>query len=515
MIEEVGSYRGRVLAERYQLQELIGSGSMGAVYRAWDRQREQACAVKLLHGHAARQDAAMLRFHDEMRLVVRLCHPHIVDMYDQGETGDGAMFLVMELLKGQDLQTLLQAEPTLTLARTQELVRQVGSALHTVHLSGIVHRDIKPRNIFLVKGVSRDGTSSTHVKVIDFGQAKILNAQSLWRRSDGLIIGTPEYLPPEAWRGDSRNIDSRADQWALAVVTYRMLTGRLPFDSGLNTIALAHEIQERMPPAASSLAEGIPEHVDAALMRALAKDKEQRFRSINDFVRALHGRTLASAAVERNDQRAAELRLQIRETQVKQPGQTAQPKDTLRRSIIISTRQLPTKPETISRADIKEDSSTWVRMLPLLSTAVKRPFTLPQVTRISKRSILSWWPGAATLVVTCGLLCAALGARLLDTHEAAVHDLSLQVGEAAYPDSPSVAAKNQPPAAASSAAASKAMSEFSLSMPFYQSPHPQRLQVWDTETNDWVGWIEDVGCQNSRNQPVRTVAPRKHRQPIP
>jgi len=120
---------------------------MGAVYRAWDLLREQACAVKLLRLQVATRESIVIRFCDEARIVARLCHPSIVELYDQGEDPDGTLFLVMELLHGQDLYAYLRAKPRLPLCRVLEIVRQIGSALHTVHLSGVVHRDIKPRDV--------------------------------------------------------------------------------------------------------------------------------------------------------------------------------------------------------------------------------------------------------------------------------------------------------------------------------------------------------------------------------
>ena len=138
---------GRTLHERYRIEERIGSGSMGAVYRAWDRRREQACAVKLLRLHVASRESVVVRFCDEARIIARLCHPGIVELYDQGEEPDGTLFLVMELLRGQDLYEHLRLKPRLPLPRVLEIIRQIGSALHTVHLTGVVHRDIKPRNV--------------------------------------------------------------------------------------------------------------------------------------------------------------------------------------------------------------------------------------------------------------------------------------------------------------------------------------------------------------------------------
>ena len=198
--------RGRVLRQRFRLDNVIGEGAMGAVYRAWDLHADRACAVKMLRPDTVRNQGAAVRFCDEARIIAHLYHPHIVEMIEFGEERDGALFLAMELLSGMDLHTFLMREPHIPLPRALELVRQIGSALHCMHLAGVVHRDIKPRNIFLTQ---LDDGAPGWVKVIDFGLSKVSDASS--RGSDGLIIGTPEYLPPEAWNGRSRDVDPRAD----------------------------------------------------------------------------------------------------------------------------------------------------------------------------------------------------------------------------------------------------------------------------------------------------------------
>ena len=275
-------FGGRVLKQRFRLDERIGTGSMGAVYRAWDLRIERCCAVKLLRPDLTKQSAIVVRFLDEAKIISRLYHPNIVEMIEFGEDHDGILFFVMEFLSGQDLHTLLQRESQLSPQRTIDIVRQVGSALHSMHLANVVHRDIKPRNVFIVQDES---SKSPTAKVIDFGLSKWLDGQD--RASDGLLIGTPEYLPPEAWSGQSRFVDARADQWALGVMTYRMLTGRLPFESRDDPAALAYEIRTRNPRSMRDLSPDIPEHVEQAVARALAKEKEHRFASVCEFVREL------------------------------------------------------------------------------------------------------------------------------------------------------------------------------------------------------------------------------------
>lgn len=340
---------GRVLAERYRLGACIGTGAMGAVYCAQDLQHDRTCAVKVMQAREPLENAAVMRFLDEARLLSRLCHPNVVEIYDSGETEDGILFLVMELLAGHDLDVLLKRQPRLPLQQTLDIALQVASGLHTVHLSGIVHRDIKPRNIFLVpsdgqqSAPNNDSTSQRcshyQVKIIDFGLAKTLASHGWIRGSDGLLIGTPEYLPPESWWGVSQHVDTRADQWALAVIVFRMLSGQLPFECADGTLMLGREIQQRPPRSLRALVPDVPVHVEEALNRALCKDKDGRFANVLDFMRALRRlpqspqapliagpfasmETLRVRVSERQVAQTEELTARVRETQ---PLKTEEP----------------------------------------------------------------------------------------------------------------------------------------------------------------------------------------------
>jgi serine/threonine-protein kinase len=284
----IASQLGRVLFGRFRIDSLIATGSMGAVFSAWDSERQEPCAVKLLLPTDKKQQQQMVnqRFVDEARLISQLCHPNIVEVWNHYEEPDGTLYLVMELLRGQDLYTVLRTQGSLPLPQVLQIVKQVGSALHTVHLAGMVHRDIKPKNIILLDDSESPGAAS--VKVIDFGLAKLSDQRRAPRRgSDGMLIGTPGYLPPEALSGISADVDGRADQWALAVVTYLMLSGRLPHepdDSGVPRLDLVLV----PPPPLGSLVAQLPPHIESAVARALAPDKSQRFPTVLDFVRALH-----------------------------------------------------------------------------------------------------------------------------------------------------------------------------------------------------------------------------------
>lgn len=306
---------GTTIRSRYRLDALLGRGAMGSVYRAWDDDRQLACAVKLLQVDSAVREAALIRFRDEARMAAQIFHPHVVEILDHGVELDGSPFLVMELLRGRDLDAFLKSEVRLTIEQTIEIVTQIGSALHAVHQVGIVHRDIKPRNIFLI---DRPGyVSGVQVKVIDFGLAKHVLSPPGGRGSDGMLIGTPEYLPPESWRGISAEVDARADQWALAVLTFRLITGRLPFESHLNTVLLGREILGGVPRSIHSFAQDVPSHVAAAISRAMSKNKEDRFASIHDFVRALTNLPLTT-----NSMNTAGTEFLLKPTPVQNPIET-------------------------------------------------------------------------------------------------------------------------------------------------------------------------------------------------
>ena len=281
-----------MLSSRYRLDALIGEGCMGAVFSAWDIERSAPCAVKLLLPKMKDEPHIPQRFADEARLLSQVCHPNIVEVLDHDEDPDGTLYLVMELLAGIDLDRFVKQQICLPLPLALAIVKQVGSALHTLHLAGMVHRDIKPANIIVLDAAELSGPPT--VKLIDFGLAKVADPIRAPRRgSEGMFLGTPEYLPPEAWNRVSSDVDARADQWGLAVVVYLMLSGRLPFE--IEDRKLLRVPVGRTPaPALSSLLPQLPAHIDSAVARALSLDKEQRFPTVLDFVRALHNLPPAS-----------------------------------------------------------------------------------------------------------------------------------------------------------------------------------------------------------------------------
>lgn len=282
---------GRVLCKRYEIVELLGCGGMGAVYRATDQgDQGKSCAVKLLLEHTQQRDG-YARFFAEVRNLSQLSHPNIVAVrsfhFEQAESPT----LVMELLTGRDLAVLLRERGRLTLQESLPIIRQVASALHAAHGVGIIHRDIKPANIFVCKEQNADGTPL--VKVVDFGLSKMLDsAEQL--TTVGLIIGTAEYMSPEATQADPAEVDVRTDVWSLGVVAYRMLTGKPPFQ-GEDMLGTMMRIRYHAMEPLRLVAPHIPVRVAEVIERALRKDKTERYSSIADFVRAL---TCAVASTE-------------------------------------------------------------------------------------------------------------------------------------------------------------------------------------------------------------------------
>lgn len=278
----------RLVAGRYCLEAIIGKGSMGTVFRARDLHTQTPCAVKMLTQMALREPETLQRFANEAAVIARLLHPNIVELREFCRDENGWPFLVMELLQGTDLHSHLGVRRRLPLERVQSVVRQVASALHAVHSLGIIHRDIKPRNIFLAQQPgSREGTAADVVKVVDFGLAKILGGKQ-HQTAAGDILGTLEYLAPEGTAGHSSLLDERTDQWALAVTAYRMLSGQLPFEDD-DIFRLLRKIREESPPLISAITPDLPDYVDRTLTIALSKNKSDRFPSVIEFMNALCG----------------------------------------------------------------------------------------------------------------------------------------------------------------------------------------------------------------------------------
>src|SRR5512133_513110 len=217
-----GELVGQVLRGTYRILNAIEEGGMGRLYRAEHIRLHRPIAVKVLANHLAGDEAALARFHREAEIVSQLHHPHIVHILDFDTTESGAPYIVMELLRGESLAKRLNRERMLPVADVVQIVAQIASALNLAHQQGIVHRDLKPDNVFLLEV----DAGEVFVKLLDFGISKgTSNATKVTREFD--VLGTPDYMAPEQAVCTAK-ADHRADQFALACMSYEMMTGRLP-----------------------------------------------------------------------------------------------------------------------------------------------------------------------------------------------------------------------------------------------------------------------------------------------
>jgi serine/threonine-protein kinase len=283
MSQRHAEWLGRALAGTYVIERLLGQGGMGAVYAARHARTGGIVAVKVLDTEA--DEELYRRFQAEARIVSALRHPHIVQVIDFDEDEDGTPFLVMELLEGEDLQKRLRRVDKLPIATALELGRQVGGALHAAHQLGVVHRDIKPQNIFLSRHQLTDEVIEV-AKVVDFGISKIRDHAQ--QTQDRTVLGTPYYMSPEAAQAQNEEVDGRSDQWALAVILYRCISGKLPYANPDPLAVLYQVVNEKHRPLCELVPE-VPRHVGDAIERAMSKHKEDRFPTMADFVRALDG----------------------------------------------------------------------------------------------------------------------------------------------------------------------------------------------------------------------------------
>jgi len=275
---------GQVLNGTYRLEQLLVTGGMGAVFRARHVRTGGVCAIKVLHQRAAMQGDLSERFQDEARIIAGLRHPNIVQVSDLDRDKSGMAFIVMELLEGEDLQDRIERTGSVPLDEALQITRQVSSALHAAHQRGVIHRDLKPRNIFLARH-EENGVLTQTAKVIDFGVSKVPRPADKATR-DLLVLGTPRYMAPEGAMGQNSQIDGRSDQWSVGVILYRMLSGKLPFDHE-NVIDLFKQVINEQPTPIEQLVPTVPPYVAAAIKRSLAKKKEERFATMLDFLQAL------------------------------------------------------------------------------------------------------------------------------------------------------------------------------------------------------------------------------------
>jgi len=273
---------GKTVDRRYRISEIIGQGGMGIVYRAEHQMLQREVALKVVRRDVVQDETAVKRFLTEARAIAALKNPHTVTIYDSGVTDDGALYYTMELLTGQPLSRPLRREGALDYRRAGEIVAQVCESLEEAHAMGILHRDIKPDNIFLVREKGRE-----FAKLVDFGIAKVLGeAADGPMTQTGMLVGTPRYLSPEQVAGEP--VGPTTDLYALAVVLYELLTGTPPFSGETPAQIMMMHVQdvpqpvpERNPGAA------IPDALDTLIRAALEKDPRKRYQTAHEFRQAL------------------------------------------------------------------------------------------------------------------------------------------------------------------------------------------------------------------------------------
>ncbi|MBK6533526.1 MAG: serine/threonine protein kinase [Deltaproteobacteria bacterium] len=274
---------GTEIDARYRVIRLLGEGGMGAVYEVEHLGVGKRLAIKMLHAHYARQPEAVKRFAREARAAAAIGHPNIVEVIDTG-VHRSEPYMVMELLRGETLAERLARATAITTREVCGVIGSILSALASAHAKGIVHRDLKPENVFLAE---YGGT--TTVKLLDFGVSKFRHeAGTLFETTqEGLPVGTPAYMAPEQWMG-RRDIDHRADLFAVGVMLFEMLTGGFPYE-GASQGELFLEIVRgsEAPPLPSSIAPGVPRAIDVVVLRALRREREERFQSAREFLDAL------------------------------------------------------------------------------------------------------------------------------------------------------------------------------------------------------------------------------------
>jgi eukaryotic-like serine/threonine-protein kinase len=302
---------GKQIAQHLRLVRELGEGGMGRVWVAEHQTLETEVAVKFLNRELAEDELSLARFRREAQAVAKIDSAHVVRVFDHGVTAENDPFIVMELLRGEDLRRRIQRAQRLGIDDAALILSQACKALGRAHALGIIHRDVKPANVFL----TTEG-NELFVKVLDFGVAKLMATQHLAVTDSRTVIGTPYYMSPEQVLS-THTVDHRADLWALGVMTYEMLTGVRPFEG--NTLGAIHvKINAGSYMKPSELRAGLPAAVDQWLRRALDRDIERRFTSAQEmsesFRAAVGLQTRSSPSLTVSSPAAVDARLAMAET---------------------------------------------------------------------------------------------------------------------------------------------------------------------------------------------------------
>ncbi len=268
---------GELISGKYRLQRQMGAGSMGSVWAARNELTDRDFAVKFLLPELANDEAALNRFFHEARACGQIRHPAIVDVYDMGRAEDGSPYLVMELLEGEGFDARLKRLGRMRPVDVCRYLAFVSRGLDEAHARGLIHRDLKPGNIFF----ATDKAGEVTPKVLDFGISKEMSDIDIVSTQAGAVLGSPAYMSPEQARGELK-LDGRADLWALGVIMYEALCGALPFDAGNYNALMVKIISEPHPPLTERVV-GIPVELSQLVDRMLEKDRERRVASAGEL----------------------------------------------------------------------------------------------------------------------------------------------------------------------------------------------------------------------------------------
>jgi serine/threonine-protein kinase len=268
---------GKVLADRFEIVARIGEGGTGVVYRAKQLTVDREIAIKVLGAHVSTDPQWVKRFHNEARAAAKLDHPNTVRLIDFGQTKEGLLFIAMELLHGRSLRDELDRLGRLPANRALSITIQACGSVGEAHAQGIIHRDIKPDNLFLCE----IGGTADFVKVLDFSVAKLDDPNSQQTRA-GVVFGTPSYMSPEQGRGGQ--LGPGSDIYAFGIVMYEMLSGKPPFDSKIPTEVVMMHLRDKPPPLA-----GVPEPIVRIVSKALDKEPTRRQRSCEQLAQECMG----------------------------------------------------------------------------------------------------------------------------------------------------------------------------------------------------------------------------------
>jgi eukaryotic-like serine/threonine-protein kinase len=288
---------GRVLADKFKIVSLLARGGMGKVYKAEQAPLGRACAVKVLtppENGATSEDEFRKRFFLEASIGAKLTHPNTVTIFDYGVTDDGVYFIAMEYLEGKTLARVLKEEGPFNEERAAHIARQICRSLREAHAHGVIHRDLKPANVYLVSHADE----SDVVKVLDFGLVKNVESDGEDLTQTGLFMGSPKYMAPEQIRGE--HVDGRTDVYALGVILYEMMTGKVPYDKPKQVDTLLAHVNDALPAMRDKKPDlDIGEILETVILRCLAKNPDERYAGMAEVLEQLKGTAGGNATMTR------------------------------------------------------------------------------------------------------------------------------------------------------------------------------------------------------------------------